>query len=114
MRRIPAILVLAAVLLLSGCASRGLYDWGSYEASIERMYLRPERFNVANEITRLSAEVRETAAEGLHVPPGKYAHLGYLHYMSGDQAGAVRYFEAEKRAFPESAVFIDGMLGRMQ
>jgi hypothetical protein len=33
--------------------------------------------------------------------------------MTGDAAGAEANLRAEKEAFPESAVFVDGMLERM-
>lgn len=114
MNPLKAFTTLVAAVVLSGCAATGQYDWGTYEASIERMYLGPDRFDLGGEIERLTAEVEKSTSNQRNVPPGKYAHLGYLYYLAGDKAGAARYLEAEKRAFPESAVLVDGMLERME
>ena len=42
------------------------------------------------------------------------AHLAYFHYLSGDTTTAAEYLRAEKEAFPESAHFVDFILGQIQ
>lgn len=102
-----------ATLLVSGCR-RGLYDWSGYEASIYRMYLDPDAFDVEDEVQRLSDQIDQTILDNRAAPPGVRAHLGYLSYLSGDHDAAVAHFEAEKKHFPESSVFVDGLLRRIK
>lgn len=107
-----AIFIVAAVTL-SACATT-YYDWGSYEHSIARLYEEGGEPDLGEEITVLAEEISETLGEGKRVPPGKHAHLGYLHYLAGNHSEAARGFEAEKQAFPESAALIDALLVRLQ
>ncbi len=102
-----------AALLVPGC-QRSLYDWDEYEDSVYRMYLDPDAFDIEDEVRRLSDQIDETILANRAVPPGLRAYLGYLTYLSGDHAAAVAHFKAEKKHFPESSVFVDGLLKRMR
>ena len=103
----------AVFLLCCGC-QRGLYDWGTYEASVFKMYSSREDFSVGKEIDRLQREVDRTHRRGRLAPPGKQAHLGYLYLMQGDSERARCCFDLEKEQFPESQVFMDFLLERLQ
>jgi hypothetical protein len=114
-----AVILGLAVLASAGCQS-SLYDWGSYQQSVWRMYAEPagDGADVGKQIDRLAREIRETESRAKpgkpsRVPPGKYAHLGYLYALQGDRLTAGQCFEAEKRLYPESTTFIDGLLARM-
>ena len=96
-----------------GC-QRTLYDWGTYEASVFRMYSSREDFSAAKEIDRLQAEVERTQRRGRLVPPGKMAHLGYLYLLAGDSASARNCFETERKLFPESRHFMDFLLAKLE
>lgn len=102
--------VLALTVALAGCSST-LYDWGGYEDMLWRMHKGD--FSPEKETQALSAEIDETLAGGRKVPPGKLATLGYFYYRAGDREAARACFEREKQLYPESAAFIDGMIGRM-
>jgi hypothetical protein len=104
-----------------GCQSGWRYDWGSYQRSVWLMYAAPSdnAADVGKQIDSLEAEIRKTEAkaranEASRVPPGKYAHLGYLYAMQGDQVNCRRCLDSEKRLYPESAHFIDGLMARMR
>ena len=104
----------ALSLLAAGCAGTGgLYHWGRYEESLYDLYAKADSFDVADEIRRLAEDVHRAESRGRLVPPGVRAHLGYLSTLAGDDAGAAGWFRAEKEAYPESAVLMDGLLGRM-
>ncbi|MCC7406646.1 MAG: DUF4810 domain-containing protein [Phycisphaeraceae bacterium] len=105
--------------LLTGCQTT-LYDWGSYQQSVWKTYAPPsgDGADVGKQIDKLAKEIHETEAKAKpgkppRVPPGKYAHLGYLYAMQGDQISARQNLEAEKRLYPESTRFIDGLIARM-
>ena len=95
---------------LAGCAPPALYQWGEYEDSLYRRYVKED-------IAGAEAYLRETlvAAElKSRVPPGVYADYGFLLYRRGDYAGAIEKFEREKRAFPESAALMSKLIERIQ
>ena len=106
---------LLVVLLAGGCGSKSRYDWGSYQPSVARLYTDQSQGTVAEDRQRLAAEVRKTESKGkLKVPPGKYAHIAYLCYLSGDRDAARTFFEAEGKSYPESAKLMNDMIGRLQ
>jgi len=95
---------------LAGCAPPALYQWGEYEDSLYRRYVKED-------IAGAEAYLRETlvAAElKSRVPPGVYADYGFLLYRRGDYAAAIERFEQEKRAFPESAALMSKLIERIQ
>ncbi len=113
-RAIPIILVLTVALLAAGCAETEapLYRWGNYENLIYDMYVNPGKAEPGVQIAKLSEDIQRANAEGKRVPPGVHAHLGYMYYTQGNQGEALQEFALERELYPESAVFIDGMLSR--
>lgn len=107
---------LAALMALTGCTtgSKDLYYWGYYEESLYDMYLEPGKTSLTDEILRLEVQIEKATAAGMMVPPGLHAHVGYLYATEGDYATAMVHFQAERTLFPESTVFIDGLIERMK
>lgn len=104
-----------SLFALCACESpKTLYRWGLYEESVYKMLDNPDGTNVPAEIQGLSAEIERDLAEGRRAAPGVHAHLGYLYFLTGNPDSAKLEFEAEKAAYPESTVFIDGVLRRMK
>ena len=97
-----------------GCAPKKMYYWGTYEDGIYSTYLKPGNISVPEEIQSLELQIEKASANGKSVPPGLHAHLGYLYATEGNQDAAVSHFEIEKIKFPESTVFIDGLIERMK
>jgi hypothetical protein len=110
--RVP--IFLTAVLFLAGCGGETTYDWGRYEDSVSNFYGEKHQQSIVDDRMALASEIEATEASGKRVPPGKYAHVGYLAYLAGDNAVAANYFECEKKAFPESAPMMDRFLRRLQ
>jgi hypothetical protein len=115
-RTIPITLVLTVALLAAGCteSEAPLYRWGNYESLIYNMYVNPGEAEPGVQIAKLSEDIQRTNAEGKRIPPGIHAHLGYMYYTQGNQGEALQEFALERELYPESAVFIDGMLSRMK
>jgi hypothetical protein len=61
----------------------------------------------------LAREIKRSEENHRRVPPGKHAHLGYLYAQAGQTELARLHFRAEKKLFPESAVFMDRLLERL-
>ena len=101
------------LFLLTGCASRSLYYWGSYEPSIYNMYIVPDKATVDRQIIDFEADIQKARSKDQKLPPGFYAHLGYLYFQQGNSELAKRAFESEKAAFPESTVLMDRMISNL-
>lgn len=106
---------LSAAMAAAGCAHREppLYRWGSYENLVYDMYVNPGKAEPGVQIVKLTEDIQRANAEGQRVPPGVHAHLGYMYYIQGNEGEAMREFAEERELFPESAVFVDGILRRM-
>jgi hypothetical protein len=107
----------AAALLclpLAACgSSRSLYAWGEYEESVYAVCAEPDAIDVGREIERLVQLVKASAEAKVDVAPGVHAHLGYLYSLQGDLDSATAAFLSERELYPESTVFIDGLLARI-
>jgi hypothetical protein len=108
---------LALALACGACQSAKkpvtLYDWGEYEDSIYRMYVKSGEFRPEAELHVIETLMEEDALQLRRIPPGVRAHAAMLCAATGDTSAAAAYLRGEKEAFPESAAFVDGMLARM-
>jgi hypothetical protein len=114
-RRLALALALVALALCEACAPRQgpVYRWGRYEDLVYDMYARPGKTDPGTQIAKLSEDIERAAAEGKLAPPGVHAHLAFLYYTQGQLDLAAAEFATEKQLFPESTVFVDGILARM-
>lgn len=106
--------LLLLVALLTGCASRSIYSWGNYENQVYLMYAKPDKATAELQVAKLEEDFEKARSKNKQVHPGFHAHLGYLYYQLGKVDQARAEFQAEKTAFPESAVFMDRMLSNTQ
>jgi hypothetical protein len=108
-------LLLVSSLIMTGCeTSKPLYFWGDYETLVYEMYIEPGAADPATQVQKLTEDISEAGAKGMHVPPGLHAHLGYMYFLQGNTHDARLEFETEKKLFPESAKFVDGLMGRLK
>lgn len=111
--------LLAVISLLCasavGCAGPKLaYRWGIYEDLIYQSYKNPGESDPVTDAARLAEDIERTATEGLAIPPGVYAHLGYLYAAQGNLELARTHFDRELELYPESKTFIEGLTSRME
>ena len=109
------LLAAVAVALLVGCAHKGpgpLYLWEDF-AKLQYEALLRGGAPAADQIAALEAHAQKARAAGAALPPGFRAHLAILKLSVGDLAEARRLLVAEKTAFPESAVYMDQFLKRL-
>ena len=108
---LKSIILAFSLIFVLGCSGhKNLYDWGSYDASIAAMYNDPDRYILDDDIEKLAREIGKT--ELARVPPGKAAHLGLLYSLKGMNSEALKYFEMEKRSFPDSKILMDRLISR--
>lgn len=107
-------LVLASIFLVVGCAAPKpeIYYWGAYEELIHDAYFKPGAADPATQIEKLNADIQKSVAQGKRIAPGIFAHLGYLYAMEGKVSQSTAAFRQEQTLYPESKVFIEGMLNR--
>ena len=107
-------LVLVAILAQVSCSvNSGLYDWGTFEDSLEKVFdTNHPQFLVNEEIERLAKELEKTPAN--RIPPGKTAHLGYLYASKGDTETAKKMFKQEKVLFPESGAYMERLIKMLE
>jgi len=108
--------LLLLVTLLTGCqtAVKPLYYWGQYENTLYQTYKNPDKAGPAEQVARLKEDLTKAAAQNLQPNPGLHAQLGYALYQLGRTEEAKQEFAAEKALFPESAVFMDRMLAKLE
>lgn len=112
----PALgLMFFALPFALGCVAPPLYDWGIYEQLLWEGYKADHGdIDPAEQLARLDEDVQRIVGSGGRVPPGVHAHLGFLRYATGDLDAAREHFFEERELFPESTVFIDGVVARME
>lgn len=112
--RARRILAPAALLALSACASqpKPMYSWEAFPASQYQLLLG-EVTDPAVQIDALQQQSEKARAENLPLPPGFRAHLGMLKLAAGDADDARRLWLEEKSVFPESSVYMDQLLSRL-
>lgn len=112
-RSMKAVMVMVALLFLAGCAGKQThYHWGEYESIVQSMYVEPGSQDPATQIEKLTTDIQQAENKGKPVAPGIYAHLGFMYAIDGKVELSTAAFEQEKALYPESAIFIDGMLKR--
>ncbi len=104
------------LLLLCGCATPTLYEWGNYDEWLYENYENPK--NDEELYVDLTALI--TAYESRPNPttkpmaPGLYAEYGFLLMRRGENALAIEAYNKEKALWPESAQFMDSMIQTAQ
>jgi len=78
------------------------------------MYVEPGSADSSLQILQLNEDIEMAESSGKPVPPGVYAHLGFMYAIEGSVTASNDAFSEEKIRFPESAVFIDGMMDRVK
>lgn len=106
---------LLILFMLSSCGTPTppLYRWGNYENIIYTGFKDPGSSDPVNDAEMIAADIEKTMAQGQVVPPGVRVHLGYLYYVQGRNDKAREMFEIERELFPESTVFVNGLINRM-
>ena len=104
------VLLLACLVLFTGCAAPTLYTWGHYEELIYVSYAAPGKLSPEMQIEKMEQDYQKARSTNKRMPPGWHVQLGYLYYQTGKMDQAYQEFMTEKAEFPESTVFIDRLL----
>lgn len=109
------LLTLCLLFSMIGCANnQSMYHWGNYEKLVYEMYNNPGKATPDQQLDILRKDIEIAASKGKPVPPGVYAHMGMLYASIGDSENAKQSLNEELARYPESAIFVDGMLTRLE
>jgi hypothetical protein len=106
--------IAACIGVLAGCAAKPvpLYMWGSFPHQQYDVLLR-SGVSPEEQMQAMELHMAKASAANAALPPGFRAHLGMLELNVGHARRAKDLFEAEKAAFPESAPYMDRLLGKL-
>ncbi|WP_394130173.1 DUF4810 domain-containing protein [Shewanella maritima] len=104
--------VFSAILLISGCATvtESGYYWGGYSETYYDYIKTPSDKTLDRHIEELYEIVEFSKKNGLKVPPGIYAELGYILAKQGKQQESFNYYQQETQLYPESKPFIERLI----
>lgn len=110
------LLPILAVILLSGCTSSHIYEWGNYDQWLYENYKHPKNdeelyVDLTALITQYESRKKPAAKP---MAPGLYAEYGFLLMRRGENQQAIKYYNKEKALWPESASFMDSMIQTAQ
>jgi hypothetical protein len=102
------------LLALQGCvhAPKPLYYWESFPKQQYTALLR-EAVSPDEQIRIMEAQADKARASSAALPPGFRAHLGMLYLGAGKPQRARELWTAEMNEFPESALYMNRLLKRL-
>ena len=114
-RGLAALCLLASLCTLAGCAGpKPLYSWNGYQPQVYAHLKNDGKSSAEEQIIELEKGIQQAAATGTQVPPGYHAHLGLLYLNTSRTDQALAAWQQEKSLFPESAKYIEFLIGNMK
>lgn len=117
MKRRYYVLILGALALVcTGCAPKQapMYYFGRSDSALYASKKEPTEENYLKLKQSLEEVIEQSGKKGMKVPPGVFAHLGYLNLLENKSDQATRYFNNEKQLYPEATVFMDRMINKVE
>lgn len=108
-KKLTIFLLFAFCISTTACIQT-MYHWGEYEDSIYKMDIGASVEEQKEALLMIQTTIEEAEGGGGKVPPGVYAHYGYLMLKQGKNKEAKELFIKEKEHFPESAYFMDSLV----
>lgn len=117
MNRFVFFLVFAVLALAcTGCAPKKapMYYFGRSDSALYASKKEPNEENYLKLKQSLEEIIEHSEKEEIKVPPGVFAHLGYLNLLENKSDQATKYFVNEKQLYPEATVFMDRMINKVE
>ncbi len=111
-RLVLATVACAAVVSCASKARPPIYLWETFPKLQYDALLRPGTPPM-EQVAMLESQAEKARAAGAALPPGFRAHLGMLKLAGGDVDRARQLWVEEKAVFPESALYMDQLLRRL-
>ena len=104
--------VLAALTLLTGCATNTLYQWGGYDQALYAGYKDTTKMEALR--IKLESHLGEMEKSQQKAAPGLYAELGTLYLQAGVGDKALSNYAKERDAWPESRVLMTSLIQNLE
>ena len=117
MNRFSHLLILVVALAVTaGCAHRKapMYYFGNSDSALYASKKEPTEEHYLKLKESLEEVIAHSQKEAIKVPPGVFAHLGYLNLLENKTDQATTYFSNEKQLYPEATVFMDRMINKVE
>ncbi|WP_108124051.1 DUF4810 domain-containing protein [Saccharospirillum mangrovi] len=105
------LLLVAPALLLGGCASTQLYNWGNYEEDLFTYYNEPGE--QAEVVADHVAFLDKIMARGEKPAPGLLAEAGTFYLQAGNTDKALEYYQLEYDTWPESRALMSSLINNL-
>jgi len=108
-------MLFTVALTLSSCSSnQALYSWYKYDDTTHAFAKKQNEKTENALIENFDKIINKQKGTRKVVPPGIYAERGYYFLKSGRTSEALEYFNKEKQLYPESTVFMDRIIKRIE
>jgi hypothetical protein len=108
------ILILFAIIFLTGCVPQTLYYWNNYSQTLYNYKKNPSDEALTKHMKSLETIIKKSEMLNRAVPPGVYCEYGYYLVQSGNITAGQEYFNLEVQKYPESAKFVQIIQGQLQ
>lgn len=105
-------IIMSSVLSACTTGAPEQYYWGQYETLIKNMYVNAGKATPQIQIAKITEDIQKAENAGKPIPPGVYAHLGFMYSLDGNNSAATAAFNEETARYKESETLINGMLAR--
>ncbi len=107
------LLFIPLLFLVNACTtvSEAGYYWGNYAKTSYLIVDQPSDNSYRTHVEELNQIIQKSQEKNLNVPPGIHAELGFMLSKLGEEENANAQFNLEMEKYPESAVFLNRLLG---
>jgi hypothetical protein len=111
MKKMRYLVFLLALFILAGCAPTKTLYYGNYSERYYRMVKSQDDASKTNFIKSLDDVIKKSTTKSkTPVPPGIYCDYGMMMAGQSNMEEAHKYFNLEKKNWPESAPLMDYLI----
>lgn len=109
-----SIVVIATLIFLTSCASKGMYYWGKYDQATYQ-HNKKQTEKTKSDLLLVYEDIINKKSKGSRneVPPGVYADYGFLLIKEGQIKKGKEMLENELAIYPESKKIVEYILNKI-
>lgn len=115
-KNIFLLFLIALALCFGGCAKKqpSMYYFGNSQSALYAHKKEPTDESFIELKQSMENIIDHSQMNGMKIPPGTFANLGYLNLLEQNDKKAVEYFNSEKHLYPEATIFMDRMINKVK
>lgn len=106
------LLVLFAIIMITGCVPKALYNWGNYDSYVYSYVKSPNEESLNALMKECDALISNCGSRNVP-PPGLCADYGFLLLKNGKTDQGKAMLNKEIELYPESKVFLERIIKRI-